>query len=337
MNLFVDSNIFLDFYHFSSDDLDELKKLTKLISDGEIILIVTRQVRDEVLRNRDNKVSDAYKKFKDSKVELMLPQICKSYPEYELIRNALSNLRKAKSELHDKLITDIEKRSLKADEIISELFGLSNVVESEKYIEKAQLRMQLGNPPGKKQSYGDAVSWETLLSEVKNQEDLFFISDDKDYKSPLDDSKFDSFLLQEWKEKKGSALFFYNQLSGFFRKHRTEIDLRSEVEKNTLINQLSQSGSFSTTHKVIGKLSEFSSFTDSQIKQIVGAAVTNSQIFTISSDNDVNFFLNSVMNGKDAILDVFICKEFRKIYSQRNLDAEAKEISSDDFPFSDIY
>ncbi|WP_108397815.1 PIN domain-containing protein [Devosia submarina] len=59
LNLFIDTNVFLNFFHFSGEDLEELKKLTVLIDEGEIALWLPKQVCDEFHRNRDGKIKDA--------------------------------------------------------------------------------------------------------------------------------------------------------------------------------------------------------------------------------------------------------------------------------------
>jgi hypothetical protein len=40
VNLFIDTNIFLSFFHLTSEDLEELKKLIVLIDNGEIRLFL---------------------------------------------------------------------------------------------------------------------------------------------------------------------------------------------------------------------------------------------------------------------------------------------------------
>jgi predicted nucleic acid-binding protein len=53
VHLFIDTNIFLSFYAYASDDVEELRKLTKLISTDQLKLYLTEQVRDEFYRNRE--------------------------------------------------------------------------------------------------------------------------------------------------------------------------------------------------------------------------------------------------------------------------------------------
>lgn len=59
-NLFIDSNIWLSLYHFTSDDLTQFEKLKDFL-DKDIRLWIPHQVYDEVLRNREAKIQDAFK------------------------------------------------------------------------------------------------------------------------------------------------------------------------------------------------------------------------------------------------------------------------------------
>jgi hypothetical protein len=61
MNLFIDTNIFLSFYHLSSDDLEELRKLGVLLDKKKVTLLLPKQVIDEYRRNREVKIADALK------------------------------------------------------------------------------------------------------------------------------------------------------------------------------------------------------------------------------------------------------------------------------------
>lgn len=331
MNLFVDANIFLDFYHFSNDDLEELEKLIDLISSGEITLIITSQVSDEVKRNRDNKISDAYKKFKDTKIKINLPQICKTYSEYLQIKTSLKTLEKLITDLDKKLIRDINERTLKADSIISKLFSNAQLYISEKYLENAKNRFELGNPPGKNGSYGDCINWITLLTDLDDGEDLFFISDDKDYKSPLNESLLNSFLAEEWKKRKSSNIFFYTKLSDFFKEHHKDIQLKVEEEKNKLIEKLSNSLSFARTHKIIAELAVYVSYTDEQIRELTKIAEENSQVKAILSDSDVKEFYSKLLEGKEEVVSPETLTTIKKMFYID--DTESKEEAFNDIPF----
>src|SRR6056297_914624 len=188
MNLFLDTNVLLSFYHFNKDDTKELKKLNTLVRDNSIKLLMTQQVIDEYYRNRTNKIKDSISKLKEQRKAPKFPRIATSYKKYNDVIEAYKNYDKEYQNLIEKIYEDIKNFTLPADSIIKDLFKLSTVLEVEDFIiEKAKKRMIIGNPPGKKNSHGDAINWETLLNNKDSIEELHFISIDADYESVLNE------------------------------------------------------------------------------------------------------------------------------------------------------
>jgi hypothetical protein len=62
--------VFLSFYHLTSEDIEELKKLIALIDNDQIDLVIPEQVKNEFRRNRGAKIADAMKKLQDAKFNL---------------------------------------------------------------------------------------------------------------------------------------------------------------------------------------------------------------------------------------------------------------------------
>ena len=250
INLFIDTNIFLSFYQLKNSDLEELRKLVKLIRKGKVNLYVPQQVEYEFRRNRDSSVHATQKKWEETlklKSNWNLPVFYESYEEYsELmeLRKKYGKLRKKYGELTKKLSkksrNDIKNRNLEADKVIEELFRASTKIENDsKLIERAERRKKIGNPPGKKksESLGDAIVWESLLQSVPNNQDINFITNDKDYISPLDRKSFDNFLLVEWEGLKGSKLSYYNTLTEFFKDKQFDKQFDIELENEEEINK----------------------------------------------------------------------------------------------------
>lgn len=98
-----------------------------------------------------------------------------------------------------------------------------------------------------------------------DNQDIFFVSADKDYCSVLSKNKFNSFLLNEWHERKNSELHFYTCLTEFFDENLPQIEFSSEKEKNDIIASLSESSCFKETHKIISQLQEYSNWTPNQV------------------------------------------------------------------------
>lgn len=303
MNLFIDTNVFLSFFHLSSDDLEELNKLTVLIEKGELTLWLPEQVDDEFSRNRENKLSDSMKRLAEQKKKPQFPQVCKDYVEYDEIRELQDQFGQKLSALVDKVAKDVSERTLKADHKISELFDKAEFIEtSDLLLAKAKRRIDVGNPPGKNGSLGDAINWEALLENIPDSEDLYLVADDKDYYSLLDEQYPKDFLIDEWDRKKSSNVFFYRRLSQFFKEHYPDIKLASELEKELAIRSLAESCSFAATHAAVAKLSTYTEFTQAQVSELVEPALTNNQVNWIIGDPDVKEFFLALVNSHGGLM-----------------------------------
>jgi predicted nucleic acid-binding protein len=321
MNLFIDTNIFLSFYHLTSEDLEELRKLGVLLEQEHVKLYLTDQVVAEFRRNREVKIADALKRLAEQRLNLQFPQLCKDYSEYDQLRNLQRNYEELHSVLLKNIAQDVAEQTLKADKTIEELFSKATTVDTTtKLIENARLRMQVGNPPGKDGSLGDAINWEALLCEVQDGNDLYLIADDRDYVSALDENKLKDFLIQEWFARKRSKIIFYRRLSSFFKDRFPEIRLATELEKEILIRTLAASGSFAQTHSVIAKLSKFTDFTTAQLNEIVEAAISNRQVSWIVGDADVYEFLKSATAGHDNDIEENNWKELQGLLKKAEIE-----------------
>jgi hypothetical protein len=297
VNLFIDTNVFLSFFHLTSEDLEELRKLSALVSEKRVRLCLPEQVVHEFERNREAKIQDALRHLREQRLNLQFPAICKGYDEYNELRRLQREYEAQHTALLNRLNESVRAETLHADEVISELFGAATVLPTtDDLVALARRRSELGNPPGKQGSIGDAVNWEALLVEVPKGEALFFVTQDKDYLSPLHDQAFNAFLLSEWRHKKAADLSFYSRLSTFFKEHFPKIQLASEAEKEMQIADLARSSNFSMTHNLIAKLSQHAEFSTAQAADIVSAALSNNQVTWIATDEDVRTFLAGIVS-----------------------------------------
>jgi hypothetical protein len=294
-NLFVDTNILLSFYHLTSDDLEELRKLVALIDATKINLIMTEQIRDEFRRNRGAKIADAMKKLQEARFKISFPAFAKDYPEYDELRTLLEKAGKKHAELVENVTKDAIGMSLKADELVEDLANKATMVSvtDQIYLE-ALKRVRLGNPPGKENSLGDAVNWECLLAEIKEGEDIYLVSEDKDYRSQLSPA-FNEFLDDQWQERKKSTIFFYTKMSDFFKTNFPNIKIAGEVERDLLVEELRNSGNFATSHLVVAKLLRHTDFSPLQVEALAEVARSNSQVAWILGDSDVHDFYSSLL------------------------------------------
>jgi PIN domain len=138
-----------------------------LVENKEIDLIVPKQVESEFWRNRGAKISDAMKKLREAKFNVSFPAFSKDYNEYGEMRELLKKANKLHADLVGKIMTDAKNTSLKADEIVTGLFKKAMKPEfKQAHYLNALTRKRLGNPPGKGETVGDELNWETLLVTV---------------------------------------------------------------------------------------------------------------------------------------------------------------------------
>lgn len=297
ISLFIDTNIFLSFYHLTNEDLEELKKLVALIDGEQIKLILPAQVRTEFVRNRGPKIADAMKKFQEAKFNVSFPLFAKDYPDYENLRQLLKQADKIHADLVSKVIADARSGNLSADKLVSTLFEKATSIDiSTSLIDRAVTRIRMGNPPGKDGSMGDAINWECLLETIPSGDELHLVSGDRDYRSVLSDGEFSEFLEDEWETRKNSAIYFHTKLSDFFKEKFPNIKIASEVERDLLIKRLADSGSFSQTHVVIAKLSKQTDFSPDQVEQLVKISEENNQVRWIAEDSDVHEFFAALLS-----------------------------------------
>jgi hypothetical protein len=315
-NLFIDTNIYLTFFHYTKDDLEEIQKLEHLISKREEIRIfLPDQVENEFIRNRDNKIAESLDNFRKEKFNNQFPSFCKYYPEYTNLRKSISEYEEHKRNLLEKLMKDIKNQELLADLQINKLFDLSIKNEStDEIIEFARNRHLKGNPPGKNDSYGDAINWEILLNNIPNNEDLYFISDDKDYYSLINPDDFNNYLFLEWRSRKNSNIFCYRSISKFFQDKYPKISLKTEIRKEEVLEKFINSSSYANTRKCLIDLVDLNEFSAKQVKAFIDACINNNQIYWIKDDNDIKQYINEILTANYIRIDSQTLLLFEKMY-----------------------
>lgn len=295
MHVFIDTNILLNFFHYSKDELDALNNVFASHKHGAATVHLTEQVCNEFRRNRENKIKDALKRFRDTRFTPQFPSFMKGYEEYGAIRTMSDQLQELQKGILEKVEKAISEQTLLADRLIGEIFAKQKVAAVTRMVyETASMRHSLGNPPGKNNSLGDAVNWTILLASVPDKEDLHIISEDGDFYSALNEGRVHGFLLEEWKREKSGALFAYRTLSAFMEEHFDGVAFAFDKDKEALIEELRTAGGFVVTHGLIAKLEDYQYFSAKEVARILDAAEENNQFGWIVTDNDVSDFLNRV-------------------------------------------
>lgn len=330
MNLFIDTNILLDFYHFSKSDIDELDKLLSLVKTGIVTLWATEQLRQETIRNRDSKLSDAITNISRPKGDIQLPVFYKEFQEYKALMSAIRAAKMTFDALNEVVNEAIATTKLAADVFIVELFEVANVIPiTADIVNKANMRRLIGNPPGKKtHTIGDEINWEALLAAIPRGGTLHIVSADADYASPIslvtrDRSplKINRYLAQEWSETHKADVFLYGSLTMFFSQHFPDINIAIKSEKEDALFWLDVARSKKDSKYAFHLLFRLVDYiTPDDVRDIVDVMISNLHVGDLVLDREVNKFLELII--KTPGVDTVTKRKYVKHYMERQADDE---------------
>ncbi|WP_232917478.1 MULTISPECIES: PIN domain-containing protein [Pseudomonas syringae group] len=347
MQLFIDTNIFLNLYTYPDDDDGVVDELLDHIGADKIVLHLPKQVENEFERNRESKLHDAVREFQSRQFPTAVPNHMRGTDAAKRYQAAIDGAKEARRQLIANATSLALQNVLPMDEKIIGLFAKAARYEEDDVVFRLAVeRSQRGNPPGKGDGVGDRYNWETLLMHVPAG-DLYVISKDGDYASPF--SSFDKttvrpkkYLSEEWsKLKEGGSLHIYTTIKAVMSRFRQLVqqeqlevvaieqappvipmapvsqvpiptatattasmpptltaapqpptkDPALAAQIREAIGYLENSGSFATTHAAIANLEPYLDvldYTDATL--LFNAAVDNSQVRWVLSDDDVNNF-----------------------------------------------
>ncbi|MDF1617989.1 PIN domain-containing protein [Petrocella sp. FN5] len=190
--MFIDTNIFLDFYRYRKTDssIESLEKIQAVAGK----LILTSQVEMEYQKNRQKVILETYKQRKAENDNSQTPEIISSIKAIDMINSLKKEMKKQELKVKEKLEKilinpasndDVYKYFKRIYKLASEEFKLTT--ESEKWSEingKALDRFQMGYPPRKKDdtSYGDAINWEWVIHcALVSGKNIIIVTRDSDY------------------------------------------------------------------------------------------------------------------------------------------------------------
>jgi hypothetical protein len=202
--LFIDTNKYLDLYR-----IDKGKELLAPLKEQVDYIFVTKQVVNEVERNKVGVAADFLKKkFQELKIQTFnLPDhLSDTYTNQredilKQMKKITQDIRKVNAEVDAWELSIIKQISCSEDEVskaLSSIFAKA-VPHTPEELQRARERKELGNPPGKSaDSIGDQLNWEQILTNFKGKKRLWIVSRDSDYGITHDNQGFlNRFLYEE--------------------------------------------------------------------------------------------------------------------------------------------
>lgn len=251
--IFIDTNIFLDFYRIRNSDIS--MKYLDLIDKNHDQIIITDQVEMEFNKHRLEIILESLKAFKPPDFANLVPPaiFCNSVPA-KIIEKLKKQMQQQHTELKDRLNKVLEN-PIANDKVYQTLQRLFKNKDSELNLHKdnnkkyrirklAFKRFFLGYPPRKKSdtSIGDALNWEWIINccSLKNK-NVIIVSRDLDYGIHFDNkSLINDFLNQEFKDRVSNriSVTLTNKLSYAF-KGLSSADMAKQMEnvENEIIDE----------------------------------------------------------------------------------------------------
>jgi len=334
LHVFIDTNAWLAFYAFTSDDLEQLRKLSAVIKKGKVKLYTSQQLVDEFYRNREKKLQESLAAFTSSGVSRSVPRYMRSFPEMAEYDEAIQKLEKLRNDMIARARAEAASKALAADKLFADVMEAAPPEKIDSKLISAALDRRLrGNPPGKPDNVGDQIHWEALLRDVPDGADLHIVSKDGDFESPLEKGAAHAFLVDEWREKKKGRLALHTELKPFFNAHFPTIKLAVDVEKMDAIDQLVSAGFFAATHVTIAQLVVMlDALTWADADKIFTAGLENNQIRWIGSDKDVREFYQSLIAKFAQNLDLERKESLLAVFSKEEVNASPDEIDWENDP-----
>lgn len=253
--LFVDTNVWLDFYRVRNEaDLSLLKRTEEVISN----IVVTFQLESEFKSNRQRAMMEGINSLKMSgKFErpgifsdaLDARAISKSHKEWEKRAASLrGKLIKALDSptTHDPVYQTCQRIFHREDELVlTRENDLRHLMRR-----KATRRFLHGCPPRKSNdtSFGDAFNWEWMVycANLRNS-DLVIVSRDSDYGAVIDGHAYvNDHLKQEFSERVGRTrkVVLHTKLSDALKLFHVAVPRREIEAEATLLNLIRTNESF---------------------------------------------------------------------------------------------
>lgn len=226
MLVYIDTNIFVDFYQSATDRLDAFNEIVAVAPQ----VVLPDQTVDEFHRNRVGCLARLIANInKTAKPSLHTVAAVRALPEFEQWKTLSDQTHQSA-----KAISAIIKRWLDTpakDQVLmafDQLAGSANRLSTtDDLIQKAHRRKLLGNPPTSpdKHTLGDELIWETLLANVTD--DLLVVSRDKTFLTN------ESLLQIEFHARTGAQLkLVTSKLSDAFRELKAPVTAIEKAEKS---------------------------------------------------------------------------------------------------------
>ena len=214
--IFVDTNIYLDFYRIVRKDVS--KRYLEVLLKNRDVLIVTNQVEMEYKKNRQKVLMETISRIKNPDwASISAPAILEDSDPVKSLSTGKKEMNKQIGKLRSR-VANIFSNPVRNDPVFKlsrDIFNYKSELNLNRTTkirfdirELAKKRFLLGYPPRKDKdnSIGDAVNWEWIVHVCsKYKKDVYIVSRDTDYGEFYNDKGYiNDWLKTEFKSRVGA-------------------------------------------------------------------------------------------------------------------------------------
>jgi hypothetical protein len=263
--IFIDTNIFLDFYRIQNANTS-LKYIEEILKHLDKI-IITSQVEMEYKKNRQKVISDTLLEYNKSIPNGVAPPlIVQDYKSTKALPDKIKSIIKSREQITKRLEKIIQ--SPDSDKVyvsLNKLFKFKSIINLDRdntqrfRIRKlAYKRFILGYPPRKStdNSIGDAVNWEWIVDcSIRTSKHIIIVTRDTDFGLRLNkELLLSDWLRQECKERvsRTRKIIITDKLAKAFELVKIPVTKEMKDEEENLLNDDSPISQFDLLHDKSG-------------------------------------------------------------------------------------
>ncbi len=248
--LFIDANIWLDFYRIRKDAQKSL--LEHLESQSELI-VTTNQIEMEYKKHRQFEMVGSIREMKPP-AKMPIPPLVAQHQSAEAYKNAIKSVSDKVSKLKRSMenafqtpyrYDDVYKVAQRVFHNFDSPLNLHRGTKCKRLIRRlAFRRFIMGYPPRKKNdtSIGDAINWEWIVHVCKEENaNAIIVSRDGDYGVTYNEKSYiNDWLSSEFKERvnKRKTVTLYDSLSSALKELKVRVTQAEEDEERRMIKRL---------------------------------------------------------------------------------------------------
>lgn len=177
--LFIDANQYLNLYRLGGG-----KKLAASVEELRDHILVTKQIVDEVLRNKVKVTAETFPADPRKKLNVpahLLGTKNERVVHFRKINATVEQTNEDFKKLMQDVLTQVSQSRDEVSKALVHVFSKA-VMPSDGELKRARDRKERGNPPGKSSNpLGDELNWEQILSRCQDKSPLWIITRDSDY------------------------------------------------------------------------------------------------------------------------------------------------------------